>query len=442
MKAKWKEQSGGTSNSKKLVKVDLFNVGSNTSCDEFPSLVGRNKIRNTGLILYESSTRNPQELFTLANGELAVAYPIANPMGTIRVFNLDTNQAIADFRSATPLSSVEIFAEAEQMRVTCFSSTGGIMQTFFEDGGTYITSGHLPQCYLTIHQGRIAGANKDNNLVHIYNKGKHQYQSQSYEKIYVAGDNNICTGLASYKNILCYWSSGKLYKILGEEQGKYSFEFVDYAGCLSNGSIANVRGKMMWLGRSGVYEWDEKSAPKLISKPVESYVTNIDFDSLSVPPKAISWGDKYYLAITPSSGTPTLLTYDVEHQLWNKIENVAIIAFAIVGDKLVGMRKDGAVAEFGSNGIEIFDWNFKSRYLPYAKRVIIKYSCKVNAGLTLRINCDGTLTSLGTFIGTPIAGERVIPLPIDKIGSSKQWFLDIIGSNTSEIKIDSIELEV
>ncbi|MDR1100939.1 MAG: hypothetical protein LBL34_01050 [Clostridiales bacterium] len=430
MKAAWK-----ATNSEIVVeKIKNLGGGNNLCTAEYPALIPR-----PGRALYGrsmNSSRHPQQLLTLSTGTLACSYKYNEVPGVLRIFDMDESEVIGEAFNFAPFSAhMELKSETDQMRATVFGVDNHTSIVIFENGSGDVVEVFGQKNYMTMHKGSIVTSGYDENFVHYYPPGDYHYSAEKSRFFIINGRKPNCRGLASYKSYLVYWSEECMYQII-DGVNPSTFLIADDIGCISGYTIVNMRGKLIWLDRDGVYEWGGGMKPQVISGAVAKYVTGLKLSDLVLPPQAIAYGDIYYLTLVPYNGTPVILTFDTVHRIWNVETGLAILSFTTLDGKLVGITPDCTVWTLsGGASEEVVEWSWLSPPLEPALKVIVHVEMP-HTGAVLRCMavCDDDEKDAEEITKPPIGGKWVVPMPVEKVGICSKFQVKLEGEGRVLIK--------
>jgi len=194
--------------------------------------------------------------------------------------------------------------------------------------------------YLTVHQNKliIAGDLANVNTV---------YYSDDFPEHFPAGDNSFLvetnlgdklTGVASNESVLFSFKNQSIHTTTGDlfnDDVRTEKQQGGDVGCISHHTIAEVKGKLYFLGTKGVFSLSvEDIEPEEVSFDIEPIFRDIDFDFNLIKATAINWfqKDKYMLFLPEETTTGSdkhtdlikskVIVYDYSRKAWLEWSNL------------------------------------------------------------------------------------------------------------------------
>jgi len=356
MKAKWKTLS---QNKAKETIIDITSLTSSTNITpEMGTRAGRTPFKT-----FTSWPDKPERLFVLSNDHLGISYRDLNQADKIKIFDCDIAFYGGYFTNGGEYDIVEIWSNSHNILETIFPATIGDCLAIYSDSTYSESPDHWAHTYLAYHNGRIYGAERYSNYVNGYQEGDYVWENMSQLTFYVGGDKAQCTGLASFKGNLIYFSNHSFYAItiLTTKGGDGTLEdtvtreqIAADIGCASNYSIQNVSGNLIWLDNNGIYLWDGKNNPKIISNSINDELNTLMQNDLWTKPQSYSLGGKYYLTMLTSDGAVgKTFIYDIETKQWSTYEyETPIISLTVSDGKLLGLATDAKIYALDQDNID------------------------------------------------------------------------------------------
>jgi len=445
MKAQWKYAPYEGSK----IEINLNNLKNiiNLTSDNAPNL--KTRLGRYPYLSFTQWSNKPERLFILANGRLGIAFRNVQNADYVKIFDCDAAGEIADFANAGEYDIVELHSKTHNKLETIFPSTFGDALAIYEDETFSFEAGHWGHSYLTVHNGRVYGAKRYTNFVNGYEENDYIWANKHQLTFYVDGKKSPCTGLASFKDKLIYFSNHSIHaidiktvKTKGKDNSGNNYEIiedvvtqekvVDDIGCLSNYSIANVSGKLIWLGQNGVYEWDGYGNPKMISKNINKEIKAFNFNNLWTKPQCYALNGKYYLTLCDMAFNNKVFVYDSENRQWQIYKYATpIISFAVYDGILLGLALDSKIYAIESEtSVENIAWSAEIEIDNNTKSIEIiakrDSSVQINAKLIVNnVEIEELVNYDDSFI-----------IPAHLFTKNDKTFLRIYG--TGEIEIQKI----
>lgn len=184
-------------------------------------------------------------------------------------------------------------------------------------------------------------------------------------KITVANAKGDIQALKEYADHVILWTPYGMHELYGTQPNDFVLQDVsNEIGCISDKSVAEVKGRLYWLDYEGLYMYTG-GIPQKVSNKVDEWIKDI---KLSLKSKICAGvhGDKYYLSIPTGATAITnnkLLVYDTSKFTWF-IEDSDIINFVTVGNVLYGLRATGQMVNMIDgidDGGSPIEWSFTTK---------------------------------------------------------------------------------
>ncbi|MCL2739827.1 MAG: hypothetical protein FWE47_01345 [Oscillospiraceae bacterium] len=406
MKAKWHALPKGGDKIKEVRISDLKNI-INLSSENAPNL--KTRLGRHPYISFTQWSNKPERLFILSNGNLAIAFRNVLNMDYIKVFDCDTAGYVADFTNGGDYDITELYSKSQSKLETIFPSTFGNSLAIYEDNTYSFTAGHWGHSYLAVHNGRVYAAKSGSNYVNGYEENDYLWAGKRQLTFYVDGKRSPCTGLFSFKDKLIYFSNHSMHainirtdKTKGKDAAGKDFEIIedvvmqeriaDDIGCRSNYSIANVGGRLIWLGQDGVYEYDGRNNPRMISRQINKEIKEFNFDNLWIKPEGFALGGKYYLTICEKAPYKNkVFVYDTENSEWQTYQyETPIFSFAVYDGMLLGVAIDSKIyALERDNSNENISWSLEIEVDKATQKIEIVSKKDVNMQIGAKLKVNG-----------------------------------------------------
>ena len=448
MKAKWKPLSQ-TKTKEKILDITSFKTTTNIT-DEMGSRKGRSPFKT-----FTSWPDKPERIFVLSNDHLGLAYRDTAETDKIKIFDCDIAFYGGNFYNGGEYDIVEIWSNSHNMLTTIFPATIDDCLAIYSDSTYSMSPGHWAHSYLAYHNGRIFAAKRNTNYVNGYQEGDYVWQNMRQLTFYVGGDKAQCTGLTSFKGNLIYFSNHSFYAITilttktkGKDSNNQDYEIIEDVvtqdkvasdiGCISNYTIQNVSGNLIWLDNNGVYSWDGKNNPKMISAPINDDLDNLKQNTLWTKPQAYAIGGKYYLTILTTDSQGKTFVYNTDTKQWTTLEyETPLISLTVYDGKLLGLATDAKIyALEQDNTDEVIPWSLELEIDETASILDVYAQKSPNATIKAALIVDGVqiqeLTNVNDNFTIPI---NLIPPKSDSIiklyGEGEILFKKIILKQTT-----------
>jgi hypothetical protein len=158
-----------------------------------------------------------------------------------------------------------------------------------------------------------------------YNGGYNVWPETSFEFLSTAKDNSPITAIAGLGDNLVVFKQDSIWQLIfggSDENGLDLFIpqlVVAGVGCVSQSSIQEIRGRLVFLAEDGFYAFDGTPNIKKISENVNTTVQRINPAHRPFA-SAVNWRSKYcYLcsvALDESTSNNIIFVYDYKHDAW------------------------------------------------------------------------------------------------------------------------------
>lgn len=196
----------------------------------------------------------------------------------------------------------------------------GVDAPRFWNGTTLATLGGTPPVgsYITADPSRVFIA-KDDVLYFCGFQDPEDWSSAENSgsvQYYTFAGGNI-TGLYGYKDIKYLFKKDSMAGLYGVNYFDYRIiEISNSIGCVSNRTVQEVNGRLIWLGQSDVYQFTQGN-PVAIGNKIQAYLNRINQAQID---KCNAYTDehRYYLNLVIDSATePNIrLVFDTRYNIW------------------------------------------------------------------------------------------------------------------------------
>ena len=204
LKAKWKQIPH------KKIKEEIIDINSFTKTLNITDEMGTRKGRYP-FCSFVSWADKPERLFILPNGRLGIAFRNSNDIDEIKIFDCDIAFYAGTFYNGGEYDIVETWSASQDKLTTIFPATFDDCLAIYADNTYSMSPGHWAHSYLAYHNGRVYGAKRSANYVNGYEEGDYIWENTRQLTFYVGGEKAQCTGLASFKDRLIYFSAHAKY---------------------------------------------------------------------------------------------------------------------------------------------------------------------------------------------------------------------------------------
>ncbi len=108
------------------------------------------------------------------------------------------------------------------------------------------------------------------------------------------GDTEI-TAIKAFGDILLIWTKNEMYMLTGDDASTWKITKVSPTGCVCNNTVCIWKGAVIWLEARGVYLWDGKGDPIMVSYPIKTELARIDYKALRQS-SAFIYSDRYHVS--------------------------------------------------------------------------------------------------------------------------------------------------
>ncbi len=208
--------------------------------------------------------------------------------------------------------------------------------------------------------------------------------------------------LVSYQNKLLLFTNYTMHELYGS--GPDDFDLINIengVGCRSQNSITKCNGRLYWVGREGIYEYNGSVVTKISYPKVETYVSSmINTFGASI--------DKYVYWTFTYNSENLILKYDTINQRWF-IEDGGFKYLKDTEMGLYGIKTDGTMWNMRSPSSSDVDYDY-SGYIASSDKDPIEWSAITKAftfkdpsgektltdiDLTMRLSTNSTSFSVG-----------------------------------------------
>ncbi len=200
-------------------------------------------------------------------------------------------------------------------------------------------------------------------------------------------------GITSYGDHVIVFFENSIHELHGGAPENFTPVDITLAtGCVSDKTIAEVKGKLLFLAKDGVHIY-AGSVPRKVSRKVDRLIEGINWDYEDLCCAGVKH-DKYYLSIPyQSTSLNKVLVYDITKDTWHT-ESGGFKFFTNINKKLYGAT-DSAIVDMATTGktgyddTTAIDWHFETK--PY-NDMSVASKHTVNQIFTLTEGCtDATM---------------------------------------------------
>jgi hypothetical protein len=201
-------------------------------------------------------------------------------------------------------------------------------------------SGFPKAKYLEFFDGQLWAANIGGQPFTIRWSVTHPYYrvwpAVSYD-ILMEDDNSPITGLKALQESLVVFKQDSIWIMQFVKEGPIANEYVarkvvSGIGCVSNSSITEINGKLIFLAEDGIYSFDGVQVQKL-SSAIDKTVAKINPGRRHFA-DGVHWREKscYLLSVALGDGgeNDTMLVWDYKHNAWWIWDNFNAVSLAVV----------------------------------------------------------------------------------------------------------------
>lgn len=241
------------------------------------------------------------------------------------------------------------------------STSGG----YFFENGTKKRLDKMPVShYITTNANRLYAANKDKSYLYVSEYGDvgvNQWDTGEGSGVFEIStpDGETCSGLMTYSGRVMFFKPHSIHELYGT--GPMNYQMIQLSGdigCVSHRSVTEINGKLYWLSDGTVRAYNGGTLPVDISMPVKRYMDNTGDVSKAC---AGTDGERYYLSLPQKEGH-ILLTYDTRTDVWCVEDNINIVQFTRLNNKLYGITNDGLIKTMTGGNLENIDWHWYSKW--------------------------------------------------------------------------------
>lgn len=251
------------------------------------------------------------------------------------------NEAYAAFAYTTALYKAYPTEQTDQ-KATVETDPAFVGPGAYFDSTVVPQLGAWPACkYTTFFQGQLWAANLQDDPQGFRWSAPAPYYKVwpeiNYEQL-SENDNSSITGLYGYDQNLTIFKNDSIWRIVytgagPQNLGEYTPEpVVRGVGCVSNASIAEVRGRLVFLGEDGIYAYDGTPNIQKISDKIQSTLKTINSGARQYA-VGVNWKSQscYLLAFRSQTSfyNNTVVCWDYKNDSWWVWDNIPAVAWML-----------------------------------------------------------------------------------------------------------------
>lgn len=305
--------------------------------------------------------------------------------------------------------------------------TDGISVTMINDdnGGAEIKGKYLAVLDDKIFLANLSGAHRPSDIVYttegsdtFYISTKEGYNTYATTSQLFSA-NDAVTGIVAFQGNIIYFTEDEMYLF---NPLTLEVSVIGKIGCTSHESIKEINGILYWVNRDGVFRFNGKDTPELISIPITNWATNslwrlIDGSVWNHIP-AIGFEGKYMFYVGNLTGilpgddsalSDVVIVFDTYRNVWyfltdypvglwsRYINNDGNLRLLFIGHSTPEVFQKGY--NYTSNG-EAIDMVVRSKYfnfdMPENEKVLdnLLITCRPSGGsgkyMTVKLAVNGT----------------------------------------------------
>jgi hypothetical protein len=269
------------------------------------------------------------------------------------------------YEQATTVHKITVRASADVAAIATVETDPTLVGSNSDYDPAFIPQlGAWPEAkYIAFHRGEMWAANLKGGSAQIrWSAGSDAYRiwPQISTDVAIDVDQSAITGLFAFNQNMFVFKDRSIWQMIytglnDQKLNTYRAEkVVAGVGCVSNSSIQDVQGNLVFLGQDGIYQFDGVRATKIsdrIQKTLDSVVSGRKRHAVSC-----HWREKslYMLAVT-TAGSATnnlVIVWDYKNDswwIWDDIEAVSMFAIpdALSGEQIYFVDLGGRVFQLG-----------------------------------------------------------------------------------------------
>lgn len=257
----------------------------------------------------------------------------------------------------------------------------------------------------TSHRGRVFAGKNTTLYFSALNLPNDWTTPDDSGSINLTRSKGNITAITEYNDHVIIFTEYGMHELYGDSPTNYTLVDVEGdIGCISNRSIIKCNGRLYWMAKDGVYEYDG-SSPRKISTNVSQYINGINYTYKSLAVSGSNDDIIYFGLPYGSTSNNIILTYDTINKVWYT-ETGNIIDFITIQSKLYALDSTGGINNMRDitatkdNGTEI-TWSFITKAYnddtvsqkKTLSDVNLWYKCSTSASINVSYSTDDSSTS-------------------------------------------------
>jgi hypothetical protein len=213
---------------------------------------------------------------------------------------------------------------------------------------------------------------------------------QETDSIYfeINSENGVFKAIKALENYLVAITTKSFYEIFGNKPSNYTPKLLtNSCGCVDGKSLAEIDGNIYFLENDGVNRYGG-SFPQPVSIQLQ--------EKNCVSGIGVSLNRKYYINIYNGT-TYSLYVYDALLQQWHMEDNLHVIDFAVVNNKIYALASDNVIYMFNYPSGTTVSWQaeldrFTLQYLGQkaTNKIKIEVELETGSSMSVYIRTDGS----------------------------------------------------